>query len=1019
MLNLICGPSGSGKSALITEMIRRDIENGTPCYLLVPEQQAYISERDLPKKLPANAGLYFKIVNFTGLCRDVFQKFGGVTELTADRTARAVLMWEAIRSLDGVLEQYAKSSKSDAALTESMLGAIEELQNCGVESAALEEVATALPKDSPLAAKLRDLSAIKAAYTVLMEERFGESSPDRLFRLAKTLRENDFFSGAKFYVDSFTGFTKPEYAVLTEVIRQCASVTVGLCTDSPDSRSIHFYGINETAKRLKKCAALADSPTRVQHLTNESNCRPQALRVLERDLWRLDLPKEQREELPNKGEDCVFLLSATNLYEESEAAALNILDLVQNGMHYGDIAVFVRDPERYRGVLDAALERHGIPCFFSDRTELSSKPLARLILSALRAVGCHYRTQDVITLVKTGLCGVSERDAALFEEYCETWKISGSRFLDSVWNMNPDGFEDRRSERADEILETANRVREAVILPLAELDAGLRESKRLVDRLRAVYDYLCRIELPARLSALAENELSLGQVREAGESLRLYDLVTDSFLLLCRLLPNAEVTVPELLALLEIVFSNSDLGSVPGMHDCVLVGSAATARAEGIRAALLLGLSEGDFPKAVQDTGILNGIDKKILQEYHLDLEADPKLQSAEELFYVYRAITKPLEKLYLSYSVRDAGSIKPPSLAMQRVCFLTDRKPKAFYFASVLQVLSENTEKTNAGAFRIAGAFAEKDFYLSKSKINAFMKCPYSFYCKYALDLRERKEAVTTQANDGTFIHFVFEKFLKRMAIGGEFNFPTEPEEIEAIVGEIVLEYLKTACPIPLSEMDTRLLHLFSRLQALAVAMMIEILAEIRNKKFQPAYFEESLGKKIPDLTISLSDGHIVHLSGTIDRIDLYQKDGQSFVRVIDYKTGSTSFKLSDVKSGNDMQLVFYLYAASKMDAEHFVPAGAYYLCGDTSGDRISIARSGFFLDDPALEDETPKKSKSNIRMSRAEIEALIREACDKIAEISESIFSGNAEKKPSQKACRYCIVRESCDVADRSKYY
>ena len=32
---------------------------------MIPEQQAYISERDLSVRLPQNAGLYFEIVNFS------------------------------------------------------------------------------------------------------------------------------------------------------------------------------------------------------------------------------------------------------------------------------------------------------------------------------------------------------------------------------------------------------------------------------------------------------------------------------------------------------------------------------------------------------------------------------------------------------------------------------------------------------------------------------------------------------------------------------------------------------------------------------------------------------------------------------------------------------------------------------------------------------------------------------------------------------------------------------------------
>lgn len=1017
MLNLICGPSGSGKSAQITDWIRRDVENQKRCYLLLPEQQAYISERDLPKKLPENAGLYFKIVNFSGLCEDVFQKFGGSVDLSPDQVGRSVFMWETLRSLSGVLKRYAKSAKSDPALTESMLSTVDELQNNGVGSDTLEEIAAVLPQNSPLSEKLYDLSLICATFSMLVEQRFGKSMPDRFFQLAKTLEKHDYFSGANLYIDSFTSFTAPEYAVLTALIRQCASVTVGLCMDTYPSSSIQFRCVNETAKRLQKCANKADSPTKRIILTNEKNCRPQALRVLERDLWRFDLTKENREQIPEKGKDCISLFACANLYEESEAAALNILELVQNGMHYGDIAIFVRDPEQYRGILDAALERHGIPAFFSERTDLSSKPLARLVLSALRAVNGNYRMQDVVTLVKTGLCGVSERESALFEEYCETWHISGKRFLDDVWNMNPDGLDAKTSgtgmsERAAEILETANRVRKTVVLPLQALWADLRGSKLLPDRCRAVYDYLCRIHLAEQLARLAEEELALGQVREAGESLRLYDLVKDSLVQLCKLLPDSTVTAEELQTLLEIVFSHSDLGSVPGVHDCVLIGSAATARAEGVRAAFLLGLTEGDFPKSLQKSGILSDAEKKLLQKHGLDLGTDVDQESSQELFYVYRAVTKPLEKLFLSYPVlASGGESKTPSQAIRRVCFLTDQEPIVFRLPDFSQHFAENTAKSDE-KYKVSPSPKNASLYLSKTKINTFVQCPYSYYSQYVLKLRDKKESLPSRKDDGNFLHYIFEKFLSRMAENGNTDFPTEKAELESIVGEIVLDYLNTVCPIPLSEMNARLLHLFSRLQSISVAMLLDIISEIQNGDFKPELFEAKIGKEIPDLTLPLSEGRVVHLSGSIDRVDLYKKEGQTFVRIIDYKTGSTNFSLNDVKSGKDMQLVFYLYAALKLDPSHFVPAGAYYLRVDKSNGQLSASKSGFVRKELQPATENGGKTKKGMKeMTGAEIDGLIEEVCAKVVEISEQILSGVADKTESEDACKYCIVRENCN--------
>ena len=93
MLNLICGTSGSGKTENLIQMIRRDVEAKQRCYLLVPEQQAYISERDLPTALPGNAGLYFKVVNFSSLAEEIFCEYGGVTQGAITGSMRNLLMW--------------------------------------------------------------------------------------------------------------------------------------------------------------------------------------------------------------------------------------------------------------------------------------------------------------------------------------------------------------------------------------------------------------------------------------------------------------------------------------------------------------------------------------------------------------------------------------------------------------------------------------------------------------------------------------------------------------------------------------------------------------------------------------------------------------------------------------------------------------------------------------------------------------------------------------------------------------
>ena len=1017
MLKLICGPSGSGKTEHLTKCIEADISAGVRSFLLIPEQQAYISERDLAARLPKNAGLFFEVVSFSGLAEKVFCKYGGVTAESVSSAVSSLLMWHTLTTLSPLLEQYGKSAEGDLTLTNLMLSAIAEMRAGGVSAKTLEDAASQMEAGSPLQKKLSDLALIDAAYHAKIEECFGSDPSDKLLRLSALLQKHRYFEDCDVYIDSFTSFTVPEYAVLLQILGQARSVTVSLCTEGASSKLPHFLSVSDTVRQLSRLADRADIG--VEHLTLSptQSQKSQALCVLGNDLWRFSASQT-----PLADDNSVRLSIAANIYEESEAAALQICELVANGMRYGDIAVVVRDLDAYRGILDAALERHGIPYFFSERTDLASKPIFRLILSALRAVSRNWRQSDMITLLKTGLCGTELRDAAMFEEYVETWHIGGNRFLDAVWSMNPDGLTTERSARAEEILAAANRVRRQLMTPLSALSASLRASRRLEDRCRALYEYLTALELPALLASRAKEELALGQVREASESLRLYSTLLDTLTTLCKLLPDAELSIEDFIAALTLVFSNADLGSVPTTQDSVVIGSADTLRVENVRASILLGLCEGEFPRAVSDDGILTEADKETLEEYGVILQSRERMRSSEELFYVYRAMSKPSEFLSLfTHAKQTDGSARTPSLAFNRVAFLLGKKPEVIDFAEIRRARALPLDEELQKPLQAPTTEECVALRLSQSKIQAFVLCPYRYYSTYSLKLRERKDSQPSYADDGTFLHYVFEHFLRAsLTDDGKLALPA-PEDVEPLADRIIADYIGEVCPFPAESMDNRLLHLYSRLRRLALKMLHEILGEVRTGLFVPTYFEKGIGTRdegsLPPVRLTLENGSSVLLSGKIDRVDIYENDEKLYFRVVDYKSGKHTFSLDEVRSGMDIQLILYLFALNGA-IPNATPAGAQYLFASTEKGVTEIKRSGLLLDDEAVSaavngESESVYSKGLTKQTMEEMQQLQQEMQNAVRSVAERILSGEAEKTPSEKACAFCPVRADCNRA------
>ncbi len=1025
MLHLICGTSGAGKSRLLLDKIREDIQNQRRCYLLIPEQQAYISERDLLDALPSEAGLYFHITNFSKLADEIFRQYGGVTQLQAGNGIRSVMMWETLRQVYPMLVQYGKS-RLDATITAEMLATLEEFNHNGIDADQLEEVVSKLEDGSPLRKKLTDLSLILSVYNQNTSERCGGTLSDRIAEATEMLKKHAFFEKCNVYVDSFSSFTAPEYVFLKQLLGQANSLTVALCTDQISSDLPHFEGITRTARQLERISKDVGVTVSVTNLCNHSKDKPTELRLLESGLWNFRLTKATRP-LPSEQDTvAVHLQTAANKYEECEACAIEILGLVQSGIKYGEIAVVMRESDTYRGILDAALERHGIPYFLSERTDLSSKPLSRLILSALRAVSQNYQAQDILTLLKTGISGANLRDVALFEEYCETWHITGKRFTDEVWSMNPDGLTDKRSERGDEILLAANKVRKIVMEPLERLKTDLRASKKMPDLCRALYEYLCRLDIQQQLSNQAKKELLLGERREAGETLRLYRFITEALIQLAELLPDSELTAEEFLSILTIFFSVTDLGSVPNVRDCVVIGSANTLRVEHVKASFLLGLCEGEFPKAVSDTGLLTESDKIALEEFGIEFDSRQKLRSSEELFYVYRAVTKPSETLFLSYpAMQTDGSQQTPSMAISRAEFLLNRSAKTVKASAFARNNIENTEKSTKN-HSLPPLGSNVRLHLSQSSIQTFALCPYRYYASHRLKLRGQKDSSIGAADEGNFLHFVFERFLKKCLSENQTLSLPSLDELPALADEVIEEYLECVCPIPPEEMDHRLLHLLRRLRGLAVLILREIVGELSSGSFTPVGFEQRLGgsekNSLPAVLLNLTDGCTVELHGTVDRVDVFEKDEKLYVRIVDYKTGEHKFSFDKVRTGEDLQLVLYLFAVVSSNPDRYVPCGAEFLYSSKENGRTTVSRSGFLLEEESIRhaadcSEAQGYLKGLSSTSLDQITLLTEEMKDVICEIAERILSGEAEKTPSPDACRFCDLKKHCDVACHEK--
>ncbi len=1063
MIRFIYGASGSGKTHAIFEQLSHDPSSAI---LLVPEQQTVLAERESLDRLPPAAQLEFEVLNFTRLCNRVFRLYGGLSYHYITPAMKSLFMWRTLRELSPLLEEYGAAG-SELSLTDVMLSGVEELSASGVTSDALEAAANKLGNGG-LRAKLRDLSLISAAYKNLVSQSFDDKEND-LAKLCDILKKHKFFKGKRVFIDSFTSFTAPEYAVLEQIFSQADEVTVALGCDSPSSTLICFESICDTAKRLASLAERLGRPTDRVYLTGNFRAQNAEIASLSVDVWRA------------RGEACVpenergnvRLIECRDPYDEADAVVAIIKRELMRGLRCREIAVVARDSSRYNGILDAALEAAEIPYFMSQPTDLSVSPVMTLILSALRIKYLGFRAEDVLTHLKTGIYPLPIRDIDMFEEYVTTWGISGRRFTEAAWSMNPDGYTDRRSPRADAILTAANRVRELLLTSLDTLFARLDAAECVRDMCAALWGYVEQSRLSERLSELAERAISRGDRRAAADALAVYDVIVAMLDDLAGALGDEKLTVEELYRACLICVSSASSGAIPTGYDEVTVGSASLLRVSGIRCAVLVGLNEGEFPAKVSESGIFSDADRASLAELGLELGRGNVGRAAEELLFVNRAMSLPSERLYCLYCSNgaDGGRLRP-SMAVSRLRSFLDYLPSerfaeedptdAIYTRSVaaerlstlpdsarLAVLTELGERAvpvvsepscSVSAETMSELLGER-MSMTQSKLERYVSCNFAYFCEELLGLRPESRAEVDYSVSGSFIHTVLENFMRRAV--------TEDGLADIDVGaavDTVINELIAGISTEEQRKSNRLKHLFLRLRRLSLLMISSLKHEFELCRFRPEFFELKIGRGgVDPLTIRLSDGSSVSLRGVVDRVDVWRQDGEVYLRVVDYKTGAKKFSLDDIKSGLNLQLLVYLFSLCRVGkfAEECgceagkapIPASASYLSAHVSAKsyaglpgaeralsdaEASIDRSGVYLAEKDVLDALGVDPKSGL-LDREGIDSLRAELESTVADIAQALRSGRADAEPhigSSSPCDYCKFASVCRAPKKSRY-
>lgn len=961
MIRLLFGDVGTGKSTYIFDLIKADYHSGTHSTLIVPEQETVLRERQIASLLPSRAQLFCEATNFTRLANSIFRAHGGLRTNYISKSGKNLIMYRAICECRDRLTEYKIAPGHEKCCIKSFLEAIGELKSYSVTVGALENAIIELENES-LKNRLKDIITIWSSYEAILSERFCDPYDD-MELLAKAISENDSFNGARVYFDSFYGFTLSQFSVLEAIISSSSDVTFAFdCPANAKETTIQFAKIAKTAdsvislcKRLNKEYEIVKFDKDLKHKTSD-------LRLLSANLW--DFTKNGFD----GGED-ITLAKCSDEFEECEYVSAEIKKLIFSGYKYSEIAVIARNLDTYRGILDYTMQKYDIPHFLSSPSDWLTKPLVKMIFSALSFVNT-LRGQDLLTFAKSPYIDIDKGALDRFEAYITKWNIYGSKFKnDDFWASNPDGYVENETEEQKASLEEIIKTRDLLLSSISTLEAPFERGATVSECCLSVFEFLKKNNVLKTL----EKERGEASKPDAYIISQSWQAILDALDTLYDVCKDTRVDVNTFINLLHLAFLDAKVGTIPTGEDNVLIADASLVRANGIKHVFILGANEGTFPANVTSGSIFSDSDKIALETVNINLSEKTDVRADDELMFFKNSIGVASHGAHVcALKTGIDGSSKQPSLGYVRILELfpkikeTDassldqiskiytKKLAKEYLSSVSTPLSlaisreleifpkasdfsnENDDVKKETVKKVLGDHLS----LSQTKMDTFVTCKFKYYSSYFLNLRSDERYYFSSREAGTLVHAVFERFLILFKENPDYYKQLDDSKIREAVDDVVNEYINDVCRGVF--LSGKLSHLFNRLRRFLYIFVKKLIDEFKNTRFLPEYLELPFyhgreGAAEP-LTFTLNSGATVSLNGYADRVDTYRTENTTYIRVADYKIGAKNFSESAVESGDGLQLLIYLFSLSKMKdcefkkkllsgTENIVPAGFFYI--------------------------------------------------------------------------------------------
>ncbi|MBR1693638.1 MAG: helicase-exonuclease AddAB subunit AddB, partial [Lachnospiraceae bacterium] len=665
-LQFCLGGSGSGKSTRIyEEMIRRSMEHPEQDFLMiVPDQFTMQTQKELCSLHPRGGIMNIDVLSFSRLAHRIFDEVYVEDKTVLDDTGKNLLIRSVAAKKQDELKVIGSQLKRIGYVHE-VKSVISEFMQYGIRLADLQQMIAYGSSHGKLHAKLQDLSVLYEGFLDEIKETYV-TTEETLDILRGVLPKSALIRRSTVVFDGFTGFTPVQSKLIQEIMRLGREVIVVLDLDPKENPYVvdgeHklFYLTKKTIASLTKLAQEVGTPRLEDIVIKEPVVRRyvnnEALAHLEQHLFRYSGKSFGKET------DRLHLFAAKNPKEEAQRVCLAIRRLLrEEGYCYRDIAVVTGSLEQYAGVMEEECRRYGIPYFLDQNLGLMFHPMIHFLLGALEVIRFRFSYDSVFHYLRSGLSDLSVEEIDALENYVRSLGIRGQSAYENLFVRRPGGL--REGEAAGRLAQL-NAIRETFVSGLEPLLA-LRSENDGAAYVDALYAFCVTNRLQEKMDEYADWFEQNGEMAKAKEYRQVYRVVMDLFDQIHELLGQQTVPFADFIEILTAGFGELKVSTIPPNIDQIVIGDIERTRLKKIKALFFVGVNDGIIPKSGGSGGLISDLEREFLLGCGYEMAPTKRAQMFTQRLYLYRNMTKPTQRLYLSYSKvdRTGKSVRPSYL--------------------------------------------------------------------------------------------------------------------------------------------------------------------------------------------------------------------------------------------------------------------------------------------------------------------------------------------------------------------